>query len=177
MPYQPVFPAALQPVASALLSVLAATEFSPSIHSFTVLVQGEPLSAPGRVYYRPHELRSAIAGSSGDGRTLALCLGTRHHDGYIREECLRQLVGSDRPWALPFLVQLLGEYVVEIAEVVAAALPAVDPVQLAEFARENPAFMDLTRQRVRSYWDCYYRRRFPTLQGYPAFKALEAIER
>ena len=176
MTYLPLSPAALQPAASALLRTLAAAEFAPALQGFQVRVRGEPLSAPYRVYYSPPELRSAIAGASGDTRTLAFCLGTRHHDGYVREECLRQLVGSDRPWVVPFLVQLLGEYVIEIVEVVAAAIPETDPAQLADFARENPAFMATTRRRVTSYWDCYYRDRFPALQSYPAFTALEALE-
>lgn len=115
--------------------------------------------------------------SSGDTRVLALCFGTRHWNGYFREECVRQLVAIDRLWVVPFIVQLVGEYVIEIVEVIAAALYEVDPVQFSEFVRENPPFMATTRRRVTSYWDCYHRRRFPTLQSYPAFKVLEAIER
>ena len=44
------------------------------------------------------------------------------------------------------------------------------------FARENPAFMATTRRRATSYWDCYYRMGFPTLQTYPAVFALNEIE-
>ncbi len=53
---------------------------------------------------------------------LALSLGTRHSDGRIREECLRQIVAVDRPWVAPFVVQLLGEYVIKIVEVIAATI-------------------------------------------------------
>lgn len=147
------------------------------MQGFTVLVQGEKLSAPYRVYYAPHDLRSAIARSRGDTLILALSLGTRHWDGYVREECLRQLVAMDRPWVVPFLVQLLGEYVIEIVEVIAAAIPEANSAQFSDFVQENPEFMATTRRRVTSYWNCYYRSRFPTLQTYPAFIAIEAIER
>lgn len=81
-----------------------------------------------------------------------------------------------RPWVVPFVVQLIGEYVVEIVE--AAAATVISEASAAEFAgfvRENPAFIATTRRRVVSYWDCYYRSRFPTLESYPAFSALEAI--
>lgn len=47
----------------------------------------------------------------------------------------------------------------------------------AAFAQENPRFTATTRQRATSYWDCYHRSRYPRLQGYPAFAALEAIDR
>jgi hypothetical protein len=176
MTYHPIFPAALQPVATALLHALRAGETSRATPGFTVLVRGEQLSAPGRVYYAPDDLRSVIARSDGDARILALCLGTRHWDGYVREECVRQIVGIDRPWVVPFVVQLLGEYVLEIVDVVAAAIPGVNAVQFSEFARENRGFMATTRRRMTSYWDCYFRGRFPTLQTCPAFIALEVIE-
>jgi hypothetical protein len=176
MAYHPIFPAALQPAALDLLHTLSAAELAPAMREFTVLVQGEKLSAPYRVYYEPRNLRSAIAGSTGNSRMLALCLGTRHWDGYIREECVRELVAVGRPWVVPFVVQLIGEYVVEIVEAAAVTVISdASSAQFTEFARENPAFMATTRRRVVSYWDCYYRSRFPTLQSYPPFIALDAI--
>lgn len=177
MTYRPMFPAVLWPAASTLLLALPDAELAPATDGFTVLVQGEQLSVPYRVYYAPQNLQSVIARSSGDTRMLALCLGTRHWNGYVREDCLRQLIGNDRPWVVPFVVQLLGEYVIEIVEAIAAAVSDADHEPLSAFARENPDFMTTTRRRATSYWDCYYRRRFPTLQSYPAFVALEAIEK
>ncbi|MBN8754699.1 MULTISPECIES: hypothetical protein [Variovorax] len=177
MTYRPKFPVLLRPAVSALLRALPFAELACAKDGFTVLFQGEQLSIPYRIYCASHNLRSVIADASGDTRILALCIGTRHWDGYVREECLRQLIGTDRTWVVPFVVQLLGEYVVEIAEVISAALPEVDTAQFSAFARENPNFMAITRQRVTSYWDCYYRARFQTLQAYPAFIALEAIEK
>lgn len=176
MSYQAVFPAALQPTASALLSALADGELSPAGQGFKVLVRGEVISAPCRIYCKTQRLRSVIAKSAGDTRTLALSLGTRHCDGYLREECLQQLLAADRPWVVPFIVQLLGEYVIEIVELIAAAIPNLDASLYAEFVQENPGFMALTRCRATSYWACYYRSQFPALKGYPAIAALDAIE-
>jgi hypothetical protein len=176
MTYQPCFPAALQPAALLLLRVLAIAELAPAQQGLRVRVQGELLSAPYRVYYQPVTLRAVIAGSTGEARSLALCLGTRHYDGYVREECLREIVAMDRPWVVPFVVQLIGEYVIEIVQVIAATIPAVNAGRFSEFTRENPEFMATTRRRATSYWDCYYRGRFPKLQTYPAIAALDAIE-
>jgi len=178
MPYEPVFPAALQPLAFAILPTLRANEVAmASPDGFSALVMGERLSAPYRVYYDTHALRSAVAGTPGDSRLLALCLGTRHWDGYVREECLRPLMDAERAWAAPFIVQLLGEYVVEIAQAILAALQQGYVAGLAEFVTDNPSFMATTRRRVVSYWHCYYRRDFPTLQEYPAHVALELVEK
>ena len=177
MTYQPIFPSALQPAASTLLGALAAAELAPAMQGSTVFVEGERLCAPYRVYCEPNDLRSMIAQASGEARLLALCLGTRHSDGHVREECLRQIVAVDRPWIAPFVVQLLGEYVVEIVEVIAAAVSDASPARFLGFAQENLPFIKTTRRRATSYWDCYHRSRYPVLQAYPAFTALEAIER
>jgi hypothetical protein len=154
-----------------------ANELAPAMQGFKVLVQGEVLSAPYRVYYQTAKFRLVIASSTGDSRSLALALGTRHCDGYVREECLRQIVVMDRPWIVPFIVQLIGEYVIEIVEVIAAAIPVANAERFSEFALANPGFMATTRRRATSYWDCYYRNRFPKLQTYPGIAALDSIER
>ncbi len=178
MAYKPIFPAALQPLASTILPALRGNEVAPaSPNGFSGIVAGEQFAAPYRVYYAASDLRAAIEGSGGDTRTLALCLGTRHWDGYVREECLHKLVADSRPWAAPFIVQLLGEYVVEIAQAILAALQQGYVDGLAEFARDNPSFMATTKRRTISYWDCYYRRDFPSLQDYPAHAALELVEK
>lgn len=86
----------------------------------------------------------------------------------------------DCPWAAPFIVQLIGEYVIEIVEVIASAvstLSELDAARYSQFALENPAFMATTRRRATSYWNCYHRSRFPKLCAYPAIAALDAIER
>lgn len=89
---------------------------------------------------------------------------------------MRQLLSTDRPWVAPFLVQLLGEYVIEIIEVIADAIRQAPRQSLCDFARENPRFMAITRQRATSYWDCYFRSSFGSLQTYPAITALNGIE-
>jgi hypothetical protein len=37
-------------------------------------------------------------------------------------------------------------------------------------------FLAITRQRASSYWDCYIRRRFRSLQTYPVKAALGSID-
>ncbi|MCE4554910.1 hypothetical protein [Pelomonas cellulosilytica] len=176
MTYQPAFPAAIQPAALALLEAMTTSQLARVHQGFQVNLQGELLSAPARLYCSPGDLRALIDHATGDHRTLALCLGTRHWNGYVREECLRRFIATDRPWTAPFLVQLLGEYVIEIVELIASTTPQATVQNLADFARENPKFMALTRQRATSYWDCYFRRHFPSLQTYPAIRTLNAMD-
>lgn len=177
MTFQILLPTTLQPFGHALVHSLFQSERDVSPKGITVLVQGEVLAFPSRVYCQPDRLQAVVDHAGGDARRLALCFGTRHHDGHIREACLRQLGVMDPPWVIPFFAQLLGEYVVEIAEVVAEATSSADPAELAAFVAGNPGFMATTRRRVLSYWDCYYRGRWSTVTVYPAMAALDAIER
>lgn len=177
MSFSLIFPAALHADGEALFRPLIEGASMPSWDGFIVQVQGETLAFPARVYWAPEQLRATIAASTGDARRLALCLGTRHHDGFLREACVRQLGEIDRAWVLPFMVQLLGEAVVEVSAAVEPLIRGADPEEVAAFVAANPDFVAKTKQRVISYWDCYYRYRFKRLQAYPSYRALLALLR
>jgi hypothetical protein len=130
--------------------------------------------------------RSPIDGVSAQ-ETILRCLYTRHHDGFVRQRAVEGLLQAKQPWVVPFVVRLVGEYVLEIVETIAAGLDLSDAGtrQLyGEFVATNPAFMMLTRQRATSYWSVYYRDRFPVLrptgsdlwETYPAFTLLDRLD-
>lgn len=144
------FPAALRETAARVVAGLAAGELHPPRASFDVGVAGEVLTIPVRVYYAPADLANAID-APGDAGLIALCLGTRHHDGYLRERCLRRLLGGRQDWIIPFVVQLVGEYIAEIVEAIEAALPQLDAPAYGRFLLENPGFFARTERRVVSY--------------------------
>jgi hypothetical protein len=93
----------------------------------------------------------------------------------LRQECLGELLGSDESWLTPYLLQLAGEYVVEIGEDVARAIGARDAGALATFAEENPDYLATFASRVESYWDCYYRKAYPDRNNYPGAKVLALL--
>lgn len=144
-------------------------------------VAGEQVWLPGRLYNPPIALDGA-----GVQDTILRCLYTRHHDGFVRQRAVEDLVNAVQPWIIPFVVRLAGEYVIEIVELIAARLDLSDPATrecYGGFVVKNPAFMALTRQRATSYWAAYYRWRFPVRQPkeddrwetYPAFTLLDEL--
>lgn len=167
----------VQPLLAALLRALGEAELGSSGRGVVVRVQGESLFVPARLACSENTLWRWIDASKGERRSLALCLGTRHSDGRVREACLREVLGVDEPWVAPFVVLLLGEYVVEIVEAIAVALPSLNTAHLGSFVQQNPAFMATTRRRATSYWNCYYRGRSPKLADYPAIRVLDALAR
>jgi hypothetical protein len=76
---------------------------------------------------------------------------------------------------MPFVVQLLGEYVVEIAEAILQRIQDVPSDPYRRFAGEDEPFLGLTRQRVVSYWACNYAERY-RLAEYPPLQVMKQLQ-
>jgi hypothetical protein len=124
-------------------------------NSFSVRVGDESVTIPYRVHFDLPLIRLLFLTSA--QRELVDCLLTRHSDGFVRQRHLGRILGLSSKWIPPFVVQLAGEYVVEILRTIDQGLPLLDSSVYREFVRRNPVFLDLTEQRITSYWDCYYR--------------------
>lgn len=162
-------------VEAALLVVPPGQHEHSERHIGPVVLAGEALRIPARIY-APEPATVLLSRLSVTERRVVQCLYTRHHDGRVRQRYLEALLSSDEAWAAPFVVQLLGEYVLEILQVLDRGRNDLVRPAFAGFVAENPAFMILTRQRVVSYWNCYYRHRFPKRPDYPGFRALAVLE-
>ena len=79
-------------------------------------------------------------------RTALACLYTRHNDGHVRERHLRAVIRSSADWVPPFIVQLLGEYVIEIHRVIESNVDCLGQESYLRFVAKNPVFMKATRQ-------------------------------
>ena len=169
-----VFPAAMAGTLARLLPALSASELHAPSAPFEVHQDGRLLRIPVRTYYQREQLL-ACTQLAGDAGVIALCLGTRHHDCPLREACLRQLLLQERAWTVPFVVHLCGEYVLEIVEVIGAALPDWNGAALARYLRENPAYVATLERRSISYWSCYYRGHYPVWEDYPGRRAMAAL--
>jgi hypothetical protein len=75
----------------------------------------------------------------------------------------------------PFVIQLAGEYVIEIISAIRDRIDHFDPPLYRSFLIQNPAFYELTRQRIYSYWNCYHRREPKSV--YAGFHVIEALDR
>jgi len=135
-----------------------------------LLVAGESIVIPYRIY-SPEPTTAAKQTLSGEAAVVLACAYSRHNDGFVRERALRQFVLEDRPWIVPFVIQLLGEYVPEIAKVVVEALDDVARRAYEEFGADNPDFLRLTQQHTISYWAEFYGGRY-LFGGYPPVRAM-----
>nr|WP_202501609.1 hypothetical protein [Streptomyces sp. SID5785] len=171
------FPAHLADDVRCVLAVVPESTLAP-VQPFAVDVQGETVLVPSRIY--PDEPAAPAVGRLTPVQQVILhCLYSRHHDGRVRQRHVERILPSNAAWVAPFVVQLAGEYVVEIIDAVRRGLPELvtpgsDQCRLyGEFLARNPAFLALTERRVVSYWDCYYRGKYSTFSTYPGAVLIE----
>ncbi len=181
------FPSAVRASLSDALAQLPTSDYAPlgSIASSNwrewpgITVRGEPVEIPARIYnpYPPTDLAP-----KGSLPALAVdCLYTRHHDGFVRQKAVQRILAFEEPWTVPFVIQLLGEYVIEICEDIRRYAETDLPQrpnmvrEFRSFAADNPDFIVLTEQRATSYWECYYRGPHLFRDTYPGLLALKML--
>jgi hypothetical protein len=166
------FPSALRTEARAALSMVSENRYSlPLSYRFPVRVGNEVVWIPYRIYYDPPVQTILLTGLESK---MLNCLFTRHHDGFVRQKHLTQIIQSRDVWTPCFVVQLVGEYVIEILRIIQENLPYLETSIYAGFVRANPEFLALTEQRVISYRDCYYRS--SKKEEYPGFLILDFLK-
>jgi len=99
-------------------------------------------------------------------QTILNCIYLRHYDGFIRQNRLEKLIDNTEDYlVIPYIFQLLGEYVIQILEVAEKHINDKTIDNYLKFIAENPKYRIQTESRMISYWDAYYRR--------PSYKKLD----
>jgi hypothetical protein len=101
---------------------------------------------------------------------------TRHNDGKIREKYLLNLFNYSQDFSLPFIIQLIGEYIIEILNLIYENISKLNSKNVKSFILNNDKYYKTIKSRVISYWDCYYRSEFPLKESYVGHKILEKID-
>lgn len=135
-----------------------------------VTVDGWPVAIPYRLYddqSLPHVEALRLFDAFADlvhGRDLSerqalmfFCLLSRHQNGFVREAALCRVTAAREAFIAPFVTQLAAEYVFEILLQIRLRMNEFDTPLFGAFFRANPDFLALSRQRMVSYWDTYYR--------------------
>ena len=173
------FPVALHDDVTAVLGIMPSVRFPP-INPFVVAVDGESITIPARIY-------NAEPAPGDESRLTATqlkvldCIYSRHGDGLIRQRRIARVARSADTWVAPFVVELVGEYVVEIIREIAPALSDLTVPRSAQFTvygkfvAENPRFFSRVQRRVISYWSCYYREQYPQYWSYPGAQLIQAL--
>jgi hypothetical protein len=160
------FPLAVRDDARIAFSEFPATRLLGE--SFSLQLGNDLVTLPGRIHNDPTLIH--VDSLTDIQREMVDCLLTRHTSGFIRERHLTRVIRSGHVWVPPFVIKLVGEYVVEILRVILQNLNCLDASVYAAFLRANAAFLATTERRVTSYWDCYHRSQKP--EEYVGFQLL-----
>ncbi len=172
---QTSFPKTLENETINLLSLITINSEHSAHWGYEFILEKNQLEIPSRIYWEEHRLMEPMD-LSHTSKTILACILTRHHNGYIRERYLKYIIDSNEYWTIPYLVQLLGEYVVEILELIWVNFHKINTLHLSSFVLENEMFWYKTKQRIASYWDCYYRNNNKSKEDYVGFKLIKRIE-
>jgi len=104
------------------------------------------------------------------------CKYTRHSDGHIREKYIEKLINLEPKVAIPYAIQLASEYVLEIIEVIFKQFNKLDRTAVNKYVEENQTYITKSKDRMISYWDCYYMYKCPRLNEYVVFKLFEQLK-
>lgn len=99
--------------------------FPPAEPFEVVEVQGETVAIPYRIHNEEPETGGSERLLTETQQVILHCLYSRHGDGRVRQRHLEKIMASSEPWVVPFVVQLAGEYVLEILDAIGLGVPGV----------------------------------------------------
>ncbi|ASA21608.1 hypothetical protein [Paenibacillus donghaensis] len=164
---------------SNISTIINNIEFQGSLpHSdcFEVTLNNELLSIPYRIYFKEPTTKQ-MSQLSSEQVVILNCLFTRHHNGYIRERNLKEIILVDKPTVIPFVIQLAGEYVYEIVEIIYEHLNYLNIDNYLNFITANPAYYQKTKARMISYWNCNHRNQHKNLSNYKGLQIFKYFEK
>jgi hypothetical protein len=148
---------------------------------FCVTVEEQTILVPSRLRFASDRLTLP---PTDPAWLIARALQTRSNNGFERQRAVQDLMADVRLWTAPYIVTLIGEYVVEILDDIDTTLTPNAEQIVAAFLIANPAFWDTIKRRIASYWNAYYRlsraseHRCPyTKANYVGFRLVDRLER
>ena len=121
------------------------------------LLSGQEISFPSRIYYYDVcDISSSTL--TFEQKMIYHCIFSRSCDGFVREKHIKAILEDVYPdWAIPYILKVSDEYVVEILECVYSKLKNKDTECIKAFCKLNLQSFICSHDRMISYWNEYYR--------------------
>lgn len=155
---------------------VANTASEYEVWTFDVIVNNENIKIPSRHFLNKiHPSRHLESFEISDIQEGIIdCFYTRHCSGYIRQYHLKKIISLNYEWVVPYVITLVGEYVIEILEIIYQNIHLLCMPLYKKFLQENPKFYTLIQARVMSYWNCYHWSY--SKKDYVGFKLLDTLK-
>jgi hypothetical protein len=173
--FQDGFPIFLRDEVSKVVKLIPVKTYSNIITDVSeqknrYFLNGDVIEFPDRIYYVniPDE---ALDKLSLQQKMILHCIYSRSSDGFVRQQHLQSLLLMDYDnWAIPYIVKLCDEYVLEILEMTYNILKEQDTEKIKNFCLENVHSFCKSYDRMVSYWNEYYRHRYKNFPKYVGWK-------
>lgn len=95
------------------------------------------------------------------------CIYSRNCDGFVRQKHLNALLLMDyEDWAIPYIVKICDEYVVEVLETIYDFLKEQDTEPIKKFCSENMDSFCKSYNRMISYWNEFHKDKYNNFNNY-----------
>lgn len=133
-----------------------------------LLPDGQAIAFPYRLYILDSVPASVFTPVQ---QTIYHCLFSRSCDGFVRERHIGALLEGEPPlWAIPYILKVCDEYVVEILELIYSRLAQRDTKWYRQLFSLNPRALLSGYSRMISYWNEYYRERWSSYRQYVGYR-------
>jgi len=149
----------------------------PFVHEIIeqVLIDSEEIKINSRIYFdEPHMINEEKLNTI--QRTILNCLYSGHHNGHIRQTRIENLLKSNDYFTIPFIISNAGGYLIEILNIINESLNENNVKLFRKFIQDNPKYWDLTKDRIVSYWNEFYRFDFCDFKDYVGSDFIKKIE-
>lgn len=172
------FPKELSKDVERITELLKIDDSIDNVSNFTyeISFKGQILMIPYRIYF-DENIDVSNESLTVVQKNILNCIGLRHLDGRVRERYLKRIGSNYTGFEVPYIFQLLGEYVLEIIEIVNTIIVNDRINDYLDFVIENPKYFKQTESRMISYWNCYYRRQYWKLKNYPGYKIINQFKK
>lgn len=141
----------------------------------SLILGNDKVTIPYRLYFDdPNpELEKTLTLKQKD---ILNCIYLRHHNGYVRERRLNLISDNYEKWVVPFIIQLISEYVYELLPFIDKKVNENTLKYYVEFINNNPEYWQKIESRMISYWNEYYRSEYPNINEYLGWKIINRIK-
>lgn len=149
------FPLSLKKDVISVLWLIKIDKYSIHGEKIEVTIDDEILYIPSRIYFNKIPIWK-LQSLTEQQKIILACIYSRHHNWYIREEMLRELNWNTSNFTIPYVVQLLSEYVIELFPIINEQINESNISEYNKFYRSNQSYFKKIEQRIMSYWEVYY---------------------
>ncbi len=173
-----MFPVALDGDVEAVWRIIPPSSIPPNPERGVPIFhsEGGDIQLPYRIYNKePYEILTKILTER--QKFILSCIYTRHHNGFIREKHLRKCIIQKEAWIVPFIIILLGDYVLGILKIIETEVKGnTDTTVYKKFIKDNAAYSSYLKSRGRSYWNEYYRKEYKDPEDFPTIQTIKFLE-